>query len=125
MIADEGTQPTVNTDCIFCKLASRAIPSKAVWEDDDIFAFDDMNPQANVHVLFIPKRHISSLALLDESDVELIGKLMLAAAQVAKNRGIAESGYRVLTNVGRDGGQSVDHLHLHLLGGRPMGWPPG
>lgn len=110
-------------NCIFCKLASGSIPTQVVYQDEAVFAFRDNSPQAPVHILLIPKRHIASLAEAD--DALLLGKIMLAAATVAKQEGIDESGYRVVTNRGRDAGQSVFHLHFHLLGGRALGWPPG
>jgi len=113
------------SDCIFCKIAAKTIPSKLVYEDEHAVAFDDINPQAPIHVLVIPKRHAVSLAELNEADAGLLGRLMLTGAAVAKQKGIAEGGYRVVVNTGRNGGQTVFHLHLHLLGGRPMHWPPG
>jgi len=115
----------VDPDCIFCKLANHAIPARAVFEDDDIFAFEDLSPQATVHILIVPKRHIANLAATSDGDLEVLGKLLRAAAVIAADQGVSESGYRTVANVGRDGGQTVDHLHLHLLGGRHMGWPPG
>jgi histidine triad (HIT) family protein len=113
------------SDCIFCKLVSREIQPDVVLETDDILAFRDMEPQAPTHVLVIPKRHISTLNDLEPDDAELIGKLYLVAKQVAEDEGLAESGYRTVMNCNRDGGQTVFHIHLHLLGGRPMSWPPG
>ncbi|MEW6542559.1 MAG: histidine triad nucleotide-binding protein [Nitrospirota bacterium] len=113
------------SDCIFCKIAEKKIPAKVVHEDDRCLAFDDINPQAPIHTLVIPKRHASSIAELTEADAGLLGHLMLTAGAVAKQKGIAESGYRVVLNTGRNGGQTVFHLHVHLLGGRPMHWPPG
>ena len=110
-------------DCLFCKIASGKIPSKVVLQDDEMFAFDDVNPQAPVHVLVIPKRHIGGLN--DAEDRALLGRLLETAALVAKKKGIAESGYRVVANTGRQGGQTIFHLHVHVLGGRPMTWPPG
>ena len=113
------------SDCIFCKIVAGDIPANKVYEDDDILGFRDLNPQAPTHVLFIPKRHIATLNDLQSQDAELIGRLFLAARQVAAEEGIAESGYRTLFNCNREGGQEVYHLHLHLLGGRQMTWPPG
>ncbi len=110
-------------DCLFCKIGSGKIPSKVVLQDDEMFAFDDVNPQAPVHVLVIPKRHIGGFN--DAEDRALLGRLLETAALVAKKKGIAESGYRVVANTGREGGQTVFHLHVHVLGGRPMTWPPG
>jgi histidine triad (HIT) family protein len=113
------------SDCLFCKIAEKTIPSKPVHEDDKVVAFEDINPQAPVHVLVIPRKHVASVSELQAADAGLLGHLMLTAATVAKQKGIAESGYRVVLNTGRNGGQTVFHLHLHLLGGRPMHWPPG
>jgi len=113
------------SDCIFCKLAGRQIPANSVYEDEELFAFHDLVPQAPVHVLIVPKRHITNIAATTESDAELLGKIVRAAAKIAVDLGIADSGYRVVANVGSNGGQSVDHLHMHLLGGRHMTWPPG
>jgi histidine triad (HIT) family protein len=112
-------------DCIFCKIANHAIPSKMVYEDDHVFVFDDINPQAPVHSLVIPKRHVASVQELGESDQALIGRLLLACTKVAKMKGLAEPGYRLVANTGKDGGQTVFHLHFHVLGGRHMAWPPG
>lgn len=111
-------------DCIFCKIATRQIPSKIVHEDDEIVAFEDVHPQAPVHILVIPKRHIPRLSDTTDQDSALIGRLVATARRIAGDRGISESGYRVVINCNADGGQTVDHLHLHLLGGRRMGWPP-
>jgi histidine triad (HIT) family protein len=112
-------------DCLFCKIGSGQIPAKVVLQDDEILAFDDINPQAPVHVLVIPKRHVVALNEPGAGDQALLGRLLEAATLVARKKGIAEAGYRVVANTGRDGGQSVFHLHLHVLGGRPMAWPPG
>ncbi len=113
------------SDCIFCKIAEKKIPSKIVHEDDKAVAFDDVNPQAPTHVLVIPKRHVASLAELNEADTGLLAHLMMTGSKVAKQKGIADGGYRIVVNTGRNGGQTVFHLHLHVLGGRPMHWPPG
>lgn len=113
------------SDCIFCKIAEKKIPSKIVHEDDKAVAFDDVNPQAPTHVLIIPRKHVASIAELNEADTGLLGHLMLTGSKVAKQKGIAEGGYRLVVNTGRNGGQTVFHLHLHVLGGRPMHWPPG
>ena len=113
------------SDCLFCKIGSGQIPSKVVMQDDEILAFDDINPQAPVHVLVIPKRHIVALNDMEAGDQALLGRLLETAALVARQKGIAEAGYRVVVNTGRHGGQTVFHLHLHLLGGRHMAWPPG
>jgi len=111
------------SDCLFCKIGSGQIPAKVVMQDDDLMAFDDVNPQAPVHVLVVPKRHVAELTEVD--DPALLGRLLHTAALVAQQKGLAASGYRVVVNTGRDGGQSVFHLHLHVLGGRRMAWPPG
>ncbi len=111
-------------NCLFCKIAARQIPSDIVYEDDDVFAFNDINPQAPHHILFIPKRHITSMTDLTLEDGPMLARIYVKAREVAQKRNLA-SGYRFLTNVGLDAGQSVFHLHFHLLGGRPLGWPPG
>jgi histidine triad (HIT) family protein len=113
------------SDCIFCKIAGKQIPSKIVFEDDKVVAFDDVNPQAPTHVLVVPRKHVASVAELTDADAGLMGHLLLAGGKVAKLKGIAEGGYRFVINTGRFGGQTVFHLHLHVLGGRPMHWPPG
>lgn len=113
------------SDCLFCKIAEKKIPSKIVHEDDRVVAFEDVNPQAPVHVLVIPRKHVASVSELNEADAGLLGHLMLIGAAVAKQKGVAESGYRLVANTGRNAGQTVFHLHFHLLGGRPMHWPPG
>lgn len=112
-------------NCLFCKIAAGEIPSASVHEDELVLAFDDINPVAPVHQLVIPKRHIASAADLAENDAPLLGRLFAVAAKLAADAGLPEDGYRLVTNVGADGGQSVDHLHFHLLGGRAMAWPPG
>ncbi len=111
--------------CIFCKIVRREIPARVLFETEDLVAFHDVNPQAPTHVLVIPKRHIASINEAQEQDAVLLGKLMLAAARVAKQCGIAESGYRTVLNSGPEAGQSVFHVHAHVLGGRPLRWPPG
>jgi histidine triad (HIT) family protein len=110
---------------LFEKIVAREIPAKIVFEDDDVLAFHDVNPQAPVHVLIVPKRAIPRLAQTNESDQALLGKLILTAAKVARDLGASESGYRVVINSGRDAGESVPHLHVHLLGKRALAWPPG
>ena len=112
------------SDCIFCKLASGEIPTKVVYEDDLVFSFYDAEPQAPVHVLLIPRKHIGSVSELQEEDAALMGHMMLTAKKIAAQLGIDQSGYRCVLNTGEDGGQSVKHLHMHILGGLPMGWPP-
>ncbi|NTV45600.1 MAG: histidine triad nucleotide-binding protein [Chlorobiales bacterium] len=111
-------------NCIFCKIAAGQIPSKQVYSDDDVFAFHDINPAAPVHVLIIPKQHIPTINDLDASDAGVIGKLFVAAKKVAEQLNLSETGYRLVINSGRDALQSVFHIHLHLLGGKRMGWPP-
>ncbi|HVY49386.1 MAG TPA: histidine triad nucleotide-binding protein [Minicystis sp.] len=111
--------------CLFCQIASKEIPSKTVFEDDDLFAFHDIRPGAPVHVLVVPKRHITGLPEATAEDRELLGKMLLSAKRVADATGIAQGGYRVVFNVGPDAGQSVFHVHMHVLGGRPLSWPPG
>lgn len=110
---------------LFDKIIRREIPADIVYEDDEILAFRDISPQAPLHVLFIPKRAIATLDDLVESDAVLVGKLFVAAARYARENGVAEDGYRCVINCNRHGGQSVYHLHLHLLAGRQMTWPPG
>lgn len=112
------------TDCLFCKIIDGKIPAKKVYEDDRTFVFEDIRPQAPTHVLIIPKRHIVGLDQASEADADIIGYCQLVAAKIARDRKL-ERGYRTVLNVGPDSGQSVFHLHLHLLGGRPMTWPPG
>jgi histidine triad (HIT) family protein len=110
---------------LFEKIIAREIPAKIVFEDDDVIAFQDVNPQAPVHVLIVPKRVIPRLAETNESDQGLLGKLILTAMKVARDLGVSESGYRVVINSGPDAGESVPHLHVHLLGRRALAWPPG
>jgi histidine triad (HIT) family protein len=110
---------------LFAKIIRREIPADIVYEDDEVLAFRDINPQAPVHVLFIPKRPVATLNDLGEADATLVGKLVIAAARWAKGQGFAEDGYRVVMNCNRDGGQTVFHIHLHLLAGRALRWPPG
>lgn len=112
-------------DCIFCKIAAGDIPADRVFEDDRVVAFRDLNPQAPTHVLIIPKRHISTLNDLEPGDEALVGHLLATAKTVAADEGFAETGYRTVVNCNADGGQTVFHIHLHLLGGRRLHWPPG
>jgi histidine triad (HIT) family protein len=112
-------------DCLFCKIIERKIPSTIVYEDDRVLAFNDIDPQAPTHVLIVPKRHIPTLNDIAVEDEQIIGELVRRAATLAKERGFSDTGYRTLFNTNRGAGQSVFHIHLHLLGGRPLGWPPG
>jgi histidine triad (HIT) family protein len=112
-------------ECIFCKIINKDIPAKVVYEDDRILAFDDINPQAPVHVLLIPKEHFASLNDIPEEKGDLLGHILSKARQVASDKGIIESGYRIILNTARDSGQDVFHIHFHVLGGRRMTWPPG
>jgi histidine triad (HIT) family protein len=112
-------------DTIFGKIVRKEIPAQIVYETERVLAFRDVNPVAPVHVLVIPKKPIENIASAVATDAELLGELMLAAAEVARKEGLEPGGYRVVTNIGGDGGQTVFHLHLHVIGGRPMLWPPG
>lgn len=114
----------MSSDCIFCKIVEGTIPSKPVYQDELAYAFADINPKAPVHILIVPRRHIRSLAQAGQDDRALLGHLQWAAAEIARQHGLT-NGYRVVVNTGEDGGQTVDHLHLHLLGGRSLSWPPG
>lgn len=114
----------VATDCLFCRIAAGAIPAERIYEDDLVLAFPDINPQAPQHVLIIPKQHLTSTKEAVSEHTPMLGQLLATAAQVAANKGLSD-GYRLVINTGPDGGQTVNHLHLHLLGGRPMHWPPG
>ena len=111
--------------CLFCKIIDKEIPAKIVYEDEHVLAFEDLNPQAPVHILIIPKKHISTSLDIEEEDNELIGRMSCAANAIAKEKGIAERGFRTVMNCNKDAGQTVFHIHLHLLGGRGMHWPPG
>ena len=113
------------TDCLFCKIVSRQIPAAVVAETDRALAFNDINPQAPVHLLIVPKAHIATLADLSGPSLSVMADLVSLANQLAAQRGIARDGYRLVVNCGAQAGQSVWHLHAHLLGGRPLGWPPG
>jgi len=112
-------------DCLFCRIVADEIPARRVYEDELVIAFHDVAPRAPTHILVVPRRHIASALELGDADGPLLGRLFGAAAEVARGQGIAEQGYRLVSNVGRWGGQTVEHLHLHLLGGRPFEWPPG
>jgi histidine triad (HIT) family protein len=110
--------------CLFCRIIDGSIPSKAIYQDDQCYAFADINPQAPVHVLIVPRQHIASIADAGNEHSALIGHLHWAAAEIARSKGLTQ-GYRTVINTGKDGGQTVDHIHVHLLGGRSMSWPPG
>jgi histidine triad (HIT) family protein len=112
-------------DCIFCKIVAKKIPAKVVYEDDHLLAFDDIRPQAPTHVLVIPKDHFASLNDVPPDQAGLLGRMLLAARRVAAEKGVDRSGYRLVINTARDSGQDVFHIHVHLLGGRRMTWPPG
>jgi histidine triad (HIT) family protein len=111
--------------CLFCKIITREIPGAIVYEDERILAFNDINPQAPTHVLLVPKRHIASLNDLQPGDDQVLGELVRRAAAIAKERGVSAGGFRTVFNTNSDAGQTVFHIHLHLLGGRSMAWPPG
>ncbi len=112
-------------DCLFCKIIAGDIPSTKVYEDGEILAFRDIEPQAPEHIIIIPKTHISSANELTDENCEIVGKIFAAAAKLAKELGFSENGYRIVNNCGTDGGQTVGHLHFHLLAGRNLQWPPG
>jgi histidine triad (HIT) family protein len=114
----------MRADCLFCKIAAKKIPSKVVYEDEDVFAFEDIGPQAPTHVLVIPRKHFASLEHATPEDQAVLGKLQLVAAQLARKLKLSD-GYRTVVNTGSGAGQTVFHLHLHLLGGRSFAWPPG
>ena len=115
----------VDSNCIFCKIVAGEVPADVVRESDRVMAFRDLDPKAPVHILLVPKEHVESVAELDDAHAETLVDIMQAATQLARAEGVDGSGWRLVTNVGADGGQSVFHLHFHLLGGRPMAWPPG
>ena len=115
----------LETTCVFCRILSGEIPSTKVYEDSMAYAFQDIDPQAPQHVLIIPKEHLDSLNDVAQGDEPLLGHLLRLAPKIANQLGFAEAGFRTVLNTGSDGGQSVDHLHLHLLGGRSLSWPPG
>jgi histidine triad (HIT) family protein len=115
----------VDENCIFCKIAAGQIPSKIVYQDENVVAFEDINPQAPYHMLLIPRRHIASMADLTAQDGPMLVDLLTTAAKLARDLGFDKGGYRLVANVGPDAGQSVFHLHFHLMGGRKFRWPPG
>ncbi|MFH1996073.1 MAG: histidine triad nucleotide-binding protein [Candidatus Omnitrophota bacterium] len=112
-------------DCVFCKIVKKEIPSKIAYEDNKILAFEDAHPQAPIHILVIPKHHIEKLSDISEESMRIFGKLILTANMLAKAKGALDSGYRVVINCGKNAGQEVFHLHVHLLAGKVFGWPPG
>jgi histidine triad (HIT) family protein len=114
-----------NDDCLFCRIVAMEVPAEIVYEDDTVMAFRDISPKAPVHILLIPREHIRSAASLTDANGPMLGRLFSVAAQLARDEGIAKTGYRMTTNSGAGAGQSVMHLHFHLMGGRQMGWPPG
>jgi histidine triad (HIT) family protein len=122
MTTDSGdTDPA----CLFCRIVAGEIPSDRLHQDDLVIAFQDINPQAPTHVLIVPRRHVASALDLTDDDGPMLGRAFAVAADLARSLGIADAGYRLVSNVGRWGGQSVDHLHIHLMGGRAFAWPPG
>jgi histidine triad (HIT) family protein len=114
-----------DASCLFCRIVNGEIPARKVLEDDDVVAFEDINPQAPTHVLVIPRRHIASLDAMTEGDEVAVGRTFRRASELARKLGVAEEGYRVVVNNGPGAGQTVFHIHVHLLGGRPLNWPPG
>jgi histidine triad (HIT) family protein len=112
-------------ECVFCKISNREIPSNIAYEDAEVIAFEDNNPQAPVHLVIVPKKHIERISDVSENDAALAGKLLVTAKRLAREKQIETSGYRIVINCNRDAGQVVFHLHVHLLGGRTFGWPPG
>ena len=113
----------MNNDCLFCKIVSGKTPCDKVYEDNDVMAFRDIDPKAPVHIIIIPKRHFSTI--LDCQDKDILGKLIIVSSKLARSEDISESGFRLIINCNKDGGQAVYHIHLHLLGGRKFSWPPG
>jgi len=113
------------SDCIFCKIIAGEIPGDIVYQDDKVIAINDIDPKAPVHILIMPKEHISSLIEVDDNNKDIVSHSFMVAGELAKSRGIAEKGFRVVNNCGIEGGQSVGHIHFHLMGGRNMAWPPG
>ncbi|MCH7923778.1 MAG: histidine triad nucleotide-binding protein [Nitrospinae bacterium] len=113
------------TDCLFCKIIEGEIGSTTIYSDDDVVAIEDINPQAPVHLLILPRKHIATTMDIEDDDLELMGRCLVAAKLLAKEKGIDQTGFRIVLNAGPDAGQSVYHLHYHVLGGRPMKWPPG
>ncbi len=124
-MAREMSLQMSSSDCIFCRVAAKQIPSQIVFEDEKVVAFRDLNPQAPTHILLIPRKHMASMADVQDADQTLLGDLMMAAKNIAKSEGLPKNGYRVVVNTGANAGQTVFHLHLHLMGGRSFSWPPG
>jgi histidine triad (HIT) family protein len=124
-VSEETAAAAISTDCLFCRIVAGEIPSDKLYEDDVVVAIRDIAPRAPTHILLLPRRHIRSAAELTEEDAPMLGRLFAVAAKLARDGGIADSGYRLVSNVGRWGGQTVDHLHVHLMGGRAFDWPPG
>ncbi len=116
---------TLPSDCLFCRIIAGEVPATRLHDDDEVIAIRDIAPHAPTHVLLLPRRHIASALELTDADATTVGRLFAVAADLARTEGIAEAGYRLVTNVGRWGGQTVDHLHVHLMGGRAFDWPPG
>jgi len=112
-------------DCIFCKIANKELPAKVAYEDEDVIVFHDVNPQAPIHLLIVPKMHITSIMEITKENAKVINKITMVAQELARQNQIANKGFRIVVNTGEDGGQSVSHLHFHLLGGRSLAWPPG
>ena len=112
-------------DCLFCKIIAGEIPSTKVYEDESVYAFLDIDPQAPVHIIIVPKEHIASANELSDDNASVVGHIFAVAAKIAKEKGFAEKGYRIVNNCGEDGGQTVGHIHFHLLAGRNLQWPPG
>lgn len=111
--------------CLFCKIAAGEVPSTKVFSDEEFYAFRDINPGAPTHILIVPRKHFESVASASPEDDALLGRMLLRANEIARGEGMADSGFRYVINTGRNGGQTVFHVHLHILGGRPMSWPPG
>jgi histidine triad (HIT) family protein len=114
-----------DVDCIFCKIAGHEIPAGVVYEDEDVIAFKDINPQAPIHLLIVPKKHVASIMEINDDNKDIVNKIVKAAQNLARQNNIDSKGFRLVVNTGNDGGQTVNHLHFHLLGGRFMTWPPG
>ena len=124
-MSNQNSNTLYSDTCVFCKVAKGLVRADIVLRNEEVVAFRDIHPQAPVHVLVIPRRHITALWETDDSDAVLLGRLLLACNEIAQMEGVDQSGYRVVANVGPDAGQSVDHLHFHVLGGRKVDWPPG